>query len=91
MKKNWQWRLSKQDRRRVEEFLEHFEISHLKDSFPIDLSGGQKQRVALARALIRKPASCSWMSLFPLWIRCCVYRLRKELIRIQATFDIPSS
>ena len=55
LKKNWQWRLSKQDRRRVEEFLEIFEISHLKDSFPFDLSGGQKQRVALARALIRKP------------------------------------
>ena len=42
LKKSRLWRLSRQDRCRVEAFLEVFEISHLKESFPLDLSGGQK-------------------------------------------------
>ncbi|HEV8180382.1 MAG TPA: ABC transporter ATP-binding protein [Gaiellaceae bacterium] len=42
-------------RRRVDEFLERFGISHLAHAKPTELSGGERQRVALARALARDP------------------------------------
>jgi len=42
-------------RRRVDEYLERFGISHLSDARPTELSGGERQRVALARALARDP------------------------------------
>jgi molybdenum ABC transporter ATP-binding protein len=42
-------------RRRVDEYLERFRISHLANAHPTELSGGERQRVALARALAREP------------------------------------
>ena len=42
-------------RRRVDEYLESFRISHLARAKPTELSGGERQRVALARALARDP------------------------------------
>ena len=42
-------------RRRVDEMLRSFEITHIADQRPALISGGQKQRVALARALANKP------------------------------------
>jgi ABC-type sulfate/molybdate transport systems ATPase subunit len=42
-------------RRRVDELLHRFEISHLASARPDQLSGGERQRVALARALARDP------------------------------------
>src|SRR5436190_7487232 len=42
-------------RRRVDEFLERFRISHLANAKPTELSGGERQRVALAHALARDP------------------------------------
>jgi molybdate transport system ATP-binding protein len=42
-------------RRRVDELLERFRISHLADARPRAISGGERQRVALARALARDP------------------------------------
>jgi molybdate transport system ATP-binding protein len=42
-------------RRRVDEYLERFRISHLAHAKPTELSGGERQRVALARALARDP------------------------------------
>jgi molybdate transport system ATP-binding protein len=43
-------------RRRADEYLERFRISHLAGAWPAELSGGERQRVALARALAREPA-----------------------------------
>jgi molybdate transport system ATP-binding protein len=43
-------------RRRADEYLERFRISHLAGARPPELSGGERQRVALARALARDPA-----------------------------------
>ncbi len=42
-------------RRRVDDLLEHMQISTLHDRLPGQLSGGQQQRVALARALATEP------------------------------------
>ena len=43
-------------RRRVDDLLERFRISHLADERPSAISGGERQRVALARAVAREPA-----------------------------------
>lgn len=45
----------KSRRRRVDEMLDIFEISHIAKQRPSYISGGQKQRVALARALANRP------------------------------------
>jgi molybdate transport system ATP-binding protein len=90
LKKIWQRRLSKQDRRRVMEFLDTFEISHLADSFPFGISGGQRQRVALARALIRKPDIMLLDEPFSALDTMLRERLRKELREILARFSIPA-
>jgi molybdate transport system ATP-binding protein len=42
-------------KKRADEYLERFRISHLGDARPGTLSGGERQRVALARSLARGP------------------------------------
>jgi phospholipid/cholesterol/gamma-HCH transport system ATP-binding protein len=40
---------------RVEQMLEHLELTEAADNYPGELSGGMKKRVAIGRALITKP------------------------------------
>jgi molybdate transport system ATP-binding protein len=89
LKRNWRWQLSKEDKYRVEEYMEAFEITQLARSLPSALSGGQKQRVALARALIRKPDCLLLDEPFSALDTLLRKKLRKELARVQSLFRIP--
>ena len=42
-------------KKRVNEALEHMQITHRRKHFPLQLSGGQQQRVAVARAVVANP------------------------------------
>jgi molybdate transport system ATP-binding protein len=89
LRKAWQWRLSKKDRRDVLGLLDTLEIRYLAESFSADLSGGQKQRVALARALITRPDLLLLDEPFSTLDTLLRERLRKDLLDIQEEFRIP--
>ncbi len=42
-------------RMKVDDILDRFNISHLRDRHPLTMSGGEQQRVALARSLVVNP------------------------------------
>ncbi|WP_411816305.1 ABC transporter ATP-binding protein [Hyphococcus sp. DH-69] len=70
------------EKARVAEQLEHFNIKDLARRYPHELSGGQQQRVALARAMVRRPKALLLDEPFASIDVALRRRLRERLRRI---------
>jgi molybdate transport system ATP-binding protein len=89
LKWGWPWYLPQGDRLPLEEALDLFELTSLRDRLARDLSGGQRQRVALARALIRRPSLLLLDEPFADLEARLRAKMRQELLRLQWRFGVP--
>jgi molybdate transport system ATP-binding protein len=89
LRRGWPWYLPRGERLRLEEVLDIFELTALRDSLPRDLSGGQRQRVALARALIRRPSLLLLDEPFSALDAPLRAKMRRELLKVRERFNLP--
>lgn len=74
---------------RIFALLDAFGLADIGASYPHELSGGQRQRVAIARALAAKPHLLLLDEPFAALDATLRARLRLELLRVRADFDVP--
>jgi molybdate transport system ATP-binding protein len=89
LKWGWPWYLPQGERLPLEEALDIFALTPLRDRLARDLSGGQRQRVALARALIRRPSLLLLDEPFADLDARLRAKMRQELLKLQWRFGVP--
>lgn len=76
-----------ENRRRVQEMIEKFQLTGLADRLPGELSGGQQQRVALARIMAYEPDAILLDEPFSALDVFLKDRLQQELMEMLGDYD----
>lgn len=78
-----------EQRRRVAEMLDLFQLGGLEHRYPHQVSGGEQQRIALARVLVRRPRLLLLDEPFSALDEPTREKLRPQLRRLLLEFGIP--